>query len=198
MAQSDYRFESSGPYELVSDRTNGKCWGALWFRQAKKEKIKTVEAASTDQCMEMLRGFLYGLREAEIAKNETTLPSPEQVLKGLEHALSKATHLQKLMLAAHLRAPEQVISFSELAAAAGYDDFHVANSQYGNLGWLIYGELPSRLPIRKTDNQPMWSCAIGFEEDATDPTIHNDGQYRMRMRPHIVAALTSTTLLGTP
>ena len=45
------------------------------------------------------------------------------------------------MLEAHLDAPEQILTATQLAQAAGYDDYVVANAQYGTLGRALAEKL---------------------------------------------------------
>lgn len=200
MANTEQQHEVFGPYELVSDRRNStECWGALWHRATNKEVtnkviVEVVQGATTDDCMEKLRAVVYRLREAELPPDDGDLPPLAVVVDSLRHALKHATPNQKVMLAAHLNAPDRCITATELAAAANFKEFRAANLQYGKLGALIFWELPSRLPRRKSDDQPIWTCAIAFEEDATAGGDYEDAQFRWRMRPHIAEALRAAKI----
>jgi len=67
------------------------------------------------------------------------IPSSEQYQQALERIAP--TDKQKLMLEAHFKAHNRTITFTELANAAGYDDYQVANRQYGQLGLDLGREL---------------------------------------------------------
>ena len=197
MAETERLIQSSGPYELVADRSAGGCWGALWLRSedGTKQKVRVVEGGSVAGCMEDLKSTLYRLRADERDVNTAAPPTQAKLIKALRAALDKATPNQRRMLAAHLNRPDRIITATELADAVGFDGFRAAYLQYGALGYLIDWETPTHLPIRESDTQPIWTCAIAFPDDATDPAFHENAHFRWRMRPEIAEAITSGRLL---
>lgn len=85
----------------------------------------------------------------------------EEYKKALQNI--QITDKQLIMLKAHYEALNKSITFQELAKVAGYDDYTVANAQYGALGHLI-GDAVSfefqKSQVRKDDN--FYSSAIGM------------------------------------
>jgi len=85
----------------------------------------------------------------------------EEYKKALQNI--KITDNQMLMLKAHYEALNKSITFQELAKSAGYDDYTVANAQYGALGHLLGDAVDfefQKSQIRKDDY--FYSSAIGI------------------------------------
>jgi hypothetical protein len=85
----------------------------------------------------------------------------EQYKKALQEI--KITDKQMLMLQAHYEALNKSITFQELSKVAGYDNYSIANMQYGGLGHLIGDAVNfefQKSQIKKEDT--FFSSAIGF------------------------------------
>jgi hypothetical protein len=72
-----------------------------------------------------------------MAKSDLHEPSRAEFQKAFELIRPKLNSAQLTMLEAHFRAPNHVLTATELASAAGYDNFGPANSQYGKVGTLL-------------------------------------------------------------
>lgn len=85
----------------------------------------------------------------------------EEYKKALQNI--QITDKQLIMLKAHNEALNKSITFQELAKVAGYNDYTVANAQYGALGHLIGDAVNFKFQksqIRKDDD--FYSSAIGM------------------------------------
>jgi len=71
---------------------------------------------------------------------------------------------QEAMLMAHLRAPMHTLTATELAQAAGYEDYVVANSMYGKLGFALAHEL-DWVPSGTSSEQVTWTFALADDAD---------------------------------
>jgi hypothetical protein len=95
------------------------------------------------------------------------------------------------MLRAHYAAPNRCITATQLAKAANYTGYQSANLQYGRVGWLLYGELPTPLPRRPSDGKLIYTCALAEE---VDQRTDDEAQWIWRMRPHVAEALGAAEL----
>ena len=116
-------------------------------------------------------------------------PCAEEVRIALAQiSMNKA---QEMMLAAHLAAPSQILTASQLAAAAGYDDYAVANRLYGQLGYALAEEL-EWTPKETRNGVPVWTFTLAFDADEQSRAggLEVKGHWRWRLRPEVVEALS--------
>jgi hypothetical protein len=114
-------------------------------------------------------------------------------------AISPLNESCRAMLAAHLQAPDRLLSATKLAEAAGYRSYSGANLQYGKLGYLIAQEIGFTPPTRG-DGTPIWTCAIA-RDPAADLDVEFEGlvalalrhmdapHFEWQMRPQVAEAL---------
>jgi hypothetical protein len=88
------------------------------------------------------------------------------------------------MLQRQYRSPRHTATATELAAAAGYDNFRPANRQYGGLGRLVAEALGFDPPKRR-DGTPMYWSALSNG----DPHRPIGADWRFVMRPELAQAL---------
>ena len=117
-------------------------------------------------------------------------PTVDEVRAALPHL--KLTKAQDAMLAAHLHAPDSILTATQLAQSAGYNDYVVANSQYGGLGRALAEELDWE-PMEKTAGKTIWTftLATGADGVAREKDMEISGHWRWKLRSEIVAALAS-------
>jgi hypothetical protein len=114
----------------------------------------------------------------------TTIPTAaeyEKALSGIEFSDS-----QRAMLKAHFGAPNRSITYTELAAAAGYSDYEVANSQYGRLGKKL-GEAIG-FDFVDAENRPgekFFSSSLGM------PNAYTAGHFQLVMHHELAKAISS-------
>lgn len=97
---------------------------------------------------------------------------------------------QQDMLSAHLSAREQIITATQLAAAAGYESFGSANLQYGLLAKSLAEEMDWTPEILNREGMPVWTFVIAVGAD--DPFVEgaeNSHEWRWKMRPQVMDAL---------
>lgn len=116
-------------------------------------------------------------------------PTADEVRAALPHL--KFSQAQDAMLAAHLQAPDHVLTATQLAQAAGYDDYAVANAQYGQLGRALAEELDWE-PDDKTAGKTVWTFTLATDADSNARVVGEEitGHWRWKLRSEIVAALT--------
>jgi hypothetical protein len=95
---------------------------------------------------------------------------------------------QKLMLEAHYKATNRSITYTELAKAAGYDDFTVANNQYGKLGRLI-GEAVGFEFVKLDKDRTFYSSSIGM------PNSYTEGDFQLVMHHELAKAIEKSGIL---
>lgn len=90
------------------------------------------------------------------------------------------------MLRAQGSAPNESITSTKLADAAGYENYNAANLQYGTLAFNLAGFL-SYAPPKRKDGTPMWWTTLSYSLD--DNQEPETGQFQFIMRPELAAAL---------
>lgn len=99
------------------------------------------------------------------------------------------------MLDAHLNAPDHCITATELAEAAGFENYNAANLHYGTLGQALANELNFNLPTRD-DGTPISTCSLATDAKETHPQGHERSvrgrgpEFVWHLRPQVVEALT--------
>lgn len=111
-----------------------------------------------------------------------SVPSADQYAQALKTAKMNAT--QRAMLECHYKAPNRTVTYTQLAKAAGKDDYHVANKQYGNLGAAIGKYIGFEFPMAPHRGKPFYSGAIGI-----DAPRSASNEYRLMMHHELAKAI---------
>ena len=95
------------------------------------------------------------------------------------------------MLLAHLNAPENILTATQLAKAAGYNDYSVANRQYGQLGYDLAHELDWS-PVETSNGETVWTFTLADDADkeARSQGLKTPDEWRWRLRPEIIEAIS--------
>jgi len=114
------------------------------------------------------------LRRHMTAKAPAAAPSPRQYVAAFRKVGNLSdSHIQMLRL--HYHAPERTITATQMAQAAGYDHYSVANLQYGQLGRLVSDQLEYN-PMKE-----RLGTLVTFDK--------RQGEWHWLMRPEVVRAL---------
>ena len=174
----------------IKTMKSGDGWQARAFR-GMAAIGETVTAPTRDSAVLVVKRQL----DEAAAKQRTMrgadgFPTVDEVRAALPHL--KCNKAQDAMLAAHIHAPDHVLTATQLAQAAGYDDYVVANAQYGLLGRALAEELDWE-PQKRKDGNPIWTLALATDADgkARETGEEIAGHWRWKLRPEIVAALSS-------
>ena len=89
----------------------------------------------------------------------------------------RITENQRIILRAHYRAPDHVVTANQLAEIVGYASYRGVNLWYGKLGKLVAEEIGYVPP----EGYTFLSTLVTFEREVTP--------YPMKLRPNIVRAL---------
>ncbi|WP_430417266.1 hypothetical protein [Parasphingorhabdus sp.] len=115
-------------------------------------------------------------------------PNSDEVL----HALNcmNLNDPERLMLRAHYQRPDHVLTASDLAKAAGYESYEVANSIYGKLGRKLAEEMDWNPIEMNEEGRPIWTYVLAT---CSDQQVRNgivEGEpWEWQMRPELVDAL---------
>lgn len=117
-------------------------------------------------------------------------PTIEEVRQALE-VVARSDGQQK-MLMAHLKAPGHILTATELSQAAAYINYAAANMHYGALGKAVSEELNWVTDVMDK-GIPVWTftLATNADEGVDLSNASNTREFRWRLRPQIVAALTA-------
>jgi len=169
---------------------SGDEWQARAFRG--KTEIGEVVTTSTDESAILIvkRQLDETAARQRAMRGADGFPTVDEVRAALPHL--KFNRAQEAMLAAHVEAPNHVLTATQLAEAAGYGDYVVANSQYGQLGRALAEELDWEPPMRK-DGNPIWTLTLATDADgsAREEGEEVSGHWRWKLRPEIVSAMAS-------
>lgn len=179
---STERTEAVGPYSLVARQQEDLVRGVIWLAG---KKVEDCSGTSVDAVFDALRDrvgeLMHGAAEQRVGP-----PAQADTLGALRRVIPKMTPAQVRMLRAHFVAPDQRITATQLADAAQYESYRAANLHYGQLGYLLYVELPTPLPRRESDGKLIYTCSLAEEEDQRG---EDEAEWVWKMRPHVAAAL---------
>jgi|GEM_PF-1326738 len=188
---SDIRDDEYGKYKIKS-LLNGELWQARAFYKGKVFG-EIITAASREAAIEAVEAQIDELGTWPDPSNWT--PSADlyrRAFAGLGHLPG----YQHAMLKAHLAAPDNIMTATELAKAGGYNSYVSANSLYGKLGRRIAEHL-GWVPEKREDGTPIWTFALAT--DADEPSKghwsarQSDGQHwRWQLRPEAIEAATGS------
>lgn len=181
--------EVVGPYTLVSMFHKGGYHGVIWKGGS---KIENVTGDDVEDCLAKVRDRLGDLLQAEAVARKDSSPSVTETVAAFHRISPRLSQGQLQMLRAHYKAPNRCITATQLAQAANYEGYQSANLQYGRVGWLLYGELPTPLPRRASDGKLIYTCALAEE---TDQRSDDEAQWLWKMRPHVAEALVAAKVV---
>lgn len=116
--------------------------------------------------------------------NQTVIPSSEEYINALNSI--KISDAQRKMLAAHYKAHNRSITYTELANSAGFDKHVSANRFYGELGRDLGENLGFKFSKSKVRDAYFYSSAIGSD----NPNIpQEDEEYQLIMHHELSKAL---------
>jgi len=187
-----------GRYVIRSAFVAGS-WQARAFRN-KMIATETFSGATREDAVAAVKEALDAADETEVANRDADgVPSADAFLRALRILWPLPQH-QMAMLTAHYHAPERILTATQLAAAAGWDDYSSANLHYGKLGFELATEL-DWTPPTGLDGNPTWTMALATgvldsdeytaEEqlDLISAAIGGSGHFEWKMRPQVAAAL---------
>lgn len=188
MHDDDIKSLKAGPYILVARWHDGGWVAVVWTEGQKivHEKVESLEAG-----WRLLLNWLAGRIDEKARERGTDVPTAAEARDAFRAINEHLSDNQRKMLAAHLNAPDHIITATQLANAAGYKGYHGANLQYGFVGAMLVFEMPEVLPTRP-DGSRIATCAIASSEDYRQS---KEEQWLWKMRPHIVEGLRASRIV---
>ncbi|RVT93148.1 hypothetical protein [Sphingomonas crocodyli] len=155
-----------------------------------------VQEATKDAAIAAVKQILDD-RATELRSSRGTddYPCQQEVREALKQI--RPSDSQRLMLEAHIAAADRVLTATQLALAAGYDDYVVANGQYGSLGRALAEEMEWE-PAQRSDGSPIWTFALATDgsEQPTSEGAEIASHWRWRLRPEVAEAWMSIVASG--
>ena len=188
MMSDELKSVEAGDYTLVARHFKGEYRGALWTGG---NMVCQVQGSSIDEVWKKLSNELAERQYARVRERAGAEPSAKEAELAFRRIQQRLSAGHKAMLRAHLRAPSNNITATQLAAAAGYGGYSAANLQYGLLGAMLFAEMPEELP-RRADGSRIMTCVIASKADQRETP---EEQWIWKMRPHIVAGLEAARIL---
>lgn len=145
------------------------------------------EGATIDEAVQHAKAWVDEARAAEThGRRAPHIGTAEEYARFLRTQPVAAHH--HALLTAHARAPDQVMTATELAEAARWDSHSSTNVHYGQLGRQVAEFLELR-PV--TFAEPIWTSVLA---DTADGRWGAEGrEFRWRMHRELVEALAITT-----
>jgi hypothetical protein len=175
-----------GRYRVRVGPLDGRYAAQAFFgtqRVGEREQADTPEVA-----IERVRETLDA-RDARVAAHR----GPNGTPTSLEYAeafgrLGTLPASYQAMLEAHLVAPGNRLTATQLAEAGGYENYNAANLHYGKLGQQLAEQLGYHPPTRP-DGSVIWTGALATWTEWPNGEEREDGQFEWILRPQVVAAL---------
>ena len=143
-----------------------------------------VEGDSVADVISLLRRRVDEvLANLERRREVSPVTSPEYVA-AFKTILNRLSDGHRAMLRLHCNAPNRTLTATELATAAGYENYSAANLQYGLVDKWLNDELLCTLP-KRDDGTKIYTFALAEGVDSGD----REEQWRWVMRPEVAAAL---------
>ncbi|MGZ8983017.1 MAG: hypothetical protein ACXW11_03565 [Methylotenera sp.] len=171
-------------YQLVSAFNSGKFLGRVY---KKEQNILDMEGDSMADVQVKLRNFVDTLIDSEAEnRKQATL---DELVTAFRNILPKLNDNYLAMIRAHYQAPDQRITATLLADAAGYDGYSSANLHYGKIGGFLYEELPMDIPKRES-GKPIYTFMLA---DAAEK-IGTEEHWVWKMRLEVAGAIQALGL----
>lgn len=175
-------------HHAIKTMRNANGYRAQAFRAGKP--VGDVETGETEEAAVLAIKAFLDQRAADLrSRRRNGFPCADEIRAALPSvAINKA---QEAMLLAHFNASDHILTATELAQAAGYEDYNVANRQYGQLAHDLAQEL-DWTPEEKTNGVTTWTFMLA--DDADKSARAESGvvpkQWRWQLRPEVVEALS--------
>jgi hypothetical protein len=178
--KADHVVDSYRGYKIVAGKQKGECKGVVWDGG---EQVHTCSAGSLDDAMREMKNFLDQDHDQRL-NSRTTPPSGKEYVDAFRKILNDLADNYVAMLKAHYHAPDQTLTATELAEAAGYSTHSSANLHYGKVGKLLSDVMPIVLE-KQSDGTPVYTSALATPGERTI-----DEQYwTWKLRPEVAFAI---------
>lgn len=143
-----------------------------------------VEGSDLEDVIATLRSKADDILTALSRRREKQPISSPEYVAAMRTILKNLSDGQLAMLKAHYYAPNRTLTATQLAEAAGYQNFSAANLQYGLLGRWLAEELLCVLPARD-DGTPIYTFALATSPEAGQ----SEHEWQWALRPEVAAAI---------
>ena len=171
-------------YRLVATLKDGQFLGRVWKN---KEAVFDAVGRDLDDTVRQLKQFAdEQIEVAAMLAGDS--PDEDRLTEAFSQIHERFSDGQLAMLKAHFNAPNQIITATELAEAAGYKDYSAANLKYGEVGKMLYELAP--IDLKKRDGVPVYTyyLAQASEEDETEE------HFQWKLRPEVAGAIAKLGL----
>jgi len=185
MMRTDRIVEKYRGHDIVARKQAGACVGVVWNG---KSRVHSASAGNLEVLVRQLKEFVDG-RLNEVMESRAEPPGGDEYVDAFRTILSNLAESYLAMLKAHYHAPQRTMTATELAAAAGYDDYGAVNLHYGKVGRLLNEVLPTKLPVR-ADGTIIYTFALAEEGERPSDEAH----WAWKLRPQVAYALETLGL----
>lgn len=174
-----------GRFRVIGGVLNGKARAIAYLGT---RKITESEGADVEEAVMAVQAALDARERSRASKRrEPYIGTVDDYTEAFEQ-VTLAEH-ERRMLLAHARAPQQTMTATELAQAAGYDSFTSANAHYGKLAKKI-GDAAG-LPPRPSDQRDEVTYTFTLASGEGEPGEH----WRWTLHPEVLDALNSLNIV---
>lgn len=151
-----------------------------------RKAVLDAEAKSLDDVLKLLRDRLDARDDARRALRQDNIPTTDEFVDALNRVDAAATDAQRKMLRALYEAPNQTLTASQIATAAGYTRYMTVNERFGKFARMIAEDLGYE-PATRADGTPMWTTTIAIEGEPDENAGVAD--WRWKLRPQVKEAV---------
>lgn len=170
-------------YKIIASDLNGRPQAQI-YRNKQIVTQERFEAETFDPVIQKAKSWI----DQNVQKDAQNRRAPHIATANKYAEYLRAGSLrdhERAMLLAHSKA--QVLTATELAAAAGWDTYSSANYHYGTLGKSMNRALGLGTPV-SDDGFEIWTMTLAgaADDDQTDPDV---GHFRWMIHPELVEGM---------
>lgn len=170
-------------YKVIASDLNGRPQ-AQFYRSKPIVTPERFEAETFDAVIQKAKTWIdNNIEQDALNRRAAHIATPEKYAEYL--GAEGLKDYERAMLLAHAKA--QILTATELAAAAGQPSYSFANSFYGKLGKSMSSALGLETPIRD-DGSEIWTMALAgaADDDQVDPDV---GHFRWAIHLELVEGM---------
>jgi len=188
--ENDRILDEYRKHRILAAYKDGKLHGRTWKN---KDLIfdEVLELDDVISAIALLKQNIDDSFSERRKKRGKASPKAQEYIDAFRANLGDIHEGQLKMLQAHYKAPNRMLTATQLADAAGYKKFNSANLQYGLLGEMLNEELCMELPQHENGAAIQTFVLATGTEEATSI----DEQWLWIMRPEVAEAIEHLGLL---
>jgi hypothetical protein len=148
--------------------------------------VMDAESNSLDGVLKIMRDRLDARDASARGKRQDSIPTTEEFVDALNRVAKSVTEPQRKMLRALYEAPDQTLTATQIATAAGYTRHLTATEKLSKYARLIAEDLGYE-PAPGPKGAPEWTTTLATEDERDESVA--PAQWRWKLRPQVSEAI---------